>query len=271
MGQNATATMTDRDFVRVIWSERQRLLTLARRLAPVGIEPEDLVQDALTQAWQARRGFRGEAHPRTWLQSILMNRLRNLLRVHGREVATADTMALPPDRAWLSVTVTDPQTIISAAEDEQQLRNALHTLAPTDRSAIVLRDAEGWSIQDIAAIFAISTEAAHKRIQRARLRLADALREATGQPASLAPESCTRARELCLGYLDGDLGEGQKAEVEEHLNRCEYCPPLVQALMGLRQALWARHDARLSRLRDSLAVVLAFEFVRRTARRYRRR
>lgn len=260
-GFSQRPVMTDREFHRVVSRERQRLLALAHRVCPSGIDPEDLVQDTLERAWRARAGFRGDAQPRTWLQRILINRMQNLRRVGGRELARQiddDT----PEFAWLGMTVADPAAIVTAAEDEHQLRSALRTLAPVDRAAVVLSDGEGWTAQDIGLALGLSVEAAHKRIQRGRFRLADALRAATGQLERRAPVSCLGVRQLCSAYLDGVLGDQDRRRVDEHLRSCEYCPPLAQALAGIKQILPQRRGAMSDRLRDRLRTAVALELGR---------
>jgi DNA-directed RNA polymerase specialized sigma24 family protein len=55
------------------------------------------------------------------------------------------------------------------------LRAALRRLAPADRIALVLHDAEAWAASEAVELLDVWTEAAHKRIQRARTRLISAL------------------------------------------------------------------------------------------------
>lgn len=226
--------------------DASRLLRLARRLAPDGVEPEDLVQDAFERAWRSRESFRGSAAPRTWLYAILVNRARDLIRSPSPAVEPFDD-----ELALLDVLVDDPAAVVARAEAEDELRAALATLPPEERTAVALHDGEGWTAAEVARVSACSLDAAHKRIQRGRYRLADALAgRADGARPPRAPHTCRSARLAASAFLDGDLAGEDAVEVEEHLRGCDYCPPVVQSLVGIRAALLeARTDVPRSLLK----------------------
>jgi RNA polymerase sigma factor (sigma-70 family) len=226
-------------------SELPRLRRLARRLAPPGVDPEDLVQDVVERAWRSRESFRGEAGLSTWLHRILVNRVVDLGR---RTAARPPSVAIedrqdPPD--W-ALELGDPELIAQRAEDSALLRLALSHLEPSDRTALVLFDAEEMTAAQIAEIVGSSAAAVHKRVQRARWRLARELAEAEagGQPGARRraagappPPACRMALSHAGDYLEGLLDEREQARVDLHLRGCERCPPAVQALVGLRVAL----------------------------------
>ncbi|MGO9900039.1 MAG: sigma-70 family RNA polymerase sigma factor [Solirubrobacteraceae bacterium] len=192
-----------------------------------------------------------------WLRQILLNRVRDLARRDA-------LIAFEPDddlADLLSFAVDDPQAVIARAEQEHELRAALARLSVGDRAAVALHDGEGWSAAEVSRILGCSTEAAHKRIQRARLALAQALAQADRDPRKIDPPlSCMTARRAASAYLDGLLSSGAAAQVEEHLRSCRACPPLVQALTGIRAALAKGQVAELSPdLRDRLHTLMKLE------------
>jgi len=222
-------------------AELPRLRRLAERLAPAGVEPEDLVQDVVERAWRARGSFRAQAQASTWLHRILVNRAADLARRGG---ARPRSVALEGEEvdllAWAGE-LGDPALLAQRAEDRALLRAALSRLAPGDRTVLVLFDGEEMEAAQIGQILGIGAEAVHKRVQRARWRLARELAAGERAPAAAGPPppSCRVALARAGDYLEDRLEAEERARVDAHLRGCERCPPLVQALVGLRAALRA--------------------------------
>jgi len=228
-----TPPVDDDAFRDMLVVEIPRLRRLALRVVPAGTDPEDLAQDALERAWQARTSFQEQAKLSTWLHRIVVNRAMDLARRNRPEIAGLDAVT---DCDLLELVIEDPDAVLERAADAAQLRAALSRLPTEDRMVLALHDGEGWSAREIAQTCGLTTEATHKRLQRGRLRLARELAAggSTGTPAS---PSCLRARTSASDYLDGRLDDARRADVEEHLRHCQWCPPLAQALIGLRAAL----------------------------------
>lgn len=167
------------------------------------------------------------------LHRIVVNRAMDLARRKRPEMTGLDSVT---DSDLLELVIEDPDAVLERAADAAQLRAALSRLPTEDRMVLALHDGEGWSAREIAQTCGLKTEATHKRLQRGRLRLARELADGgrTGTPAS---PSCLRARMSASDYLDGRLDDVGRADIEEHLRHCERCPPLAQALIGLRAAL----------------------------------
>ena len=249
--------MDAESFEQLIGEHGAALARLARRLAPAGADPDDLVQDTFERAWRASATLREQTATGAWLRQILLNRVRDLARRDA-------LITFEPDddlTDLLSVSVDDPQGVIMRAEREDELRAALVRLSVGDRAAVALHDGEGWPAAAVARILGCSTDAAHKRIQRSRLSLARALAQADGPPhTSDPPLSCVTARRAASAYLDGLLSSDAQAQVDEHLRSCRACPPLVQALAGIRAALSRGQVEALSPdLRDRLQALMTVE------------
>lgn len=214
------------------------LLRLARSLAPsLGVDPEDVVQDTLERAWRSRDSYRGESSIRAWLSSILTNRIRDLARTRLRLV----------DRSWRLYGAEmacqrlgeNTEEMIVRAEDEDELRRALSALPFWERTAVLLHDCARLPAWEVAGVLGCSTEAAHKRIQRGRMRLAAEL----GRPSRrrslprAAPRTCRETRRMLPSYLEGSLPEPDRNRLEGHIARCPHCPALVQAMWALLAVL----------------------------------
>jgi RNA polymerase sigma-70 factor (ECF subfamily) len=217
--------------------ELPSLLALARRLTREERDAEDAVQDALESAWRARMELRDPGAAGGWLRRILV---RRVVDAHRRR---ADLPAGAPDELeGVMPDVDDPATVLAAAEDGLALRAALRGLVPADRIAIVLHDAEGWPAAEVGELLGVGTEAAHKRVQRARARLVAAL-AGPHSPARPPGQACRDARAHVHELLDETLEEGARAAVQEHLDSCPSCPASLQAAAGVLAALRVEGEA----------------------------
>ena len=104
-----------------------------------------------------------------------------------------------------------------------------------ERAAVALHDGEGFRASEVARLLDCSEDAAHKRIQRGRFRLAGVLNSPHDGPQP--PLGCKSARRNASAYLDGELRADQAREVELHLSDCRHCPPVIQAVIGIRRAM----------------------------------
>jgi sulfide:quinone oxidoreductase len=224
------------DFARLTADQTERLALLARRLALPGLDPDDLLQDTLERAWRSCDTLQNREAVGAWLRMIMVNRVRDVAR-RERLVSFTALQDVPEPE---DLEIEDPLAVIAAAEQEDQLRSALRILPHDELLAVVLVDGEGWRTNEVAAVCGCSTGAIHKRVQRARERLALYLASVSGQrrpgPVSAA---CHTARGLAPDYLEQSLGAEQRAELEAHLRSCERCPPVLRALQGIVAALGA--------------------------------
>jgi RNA polymerase sigma factor (sigma-70 family) len=135
--------------------------------AIVGNRAEDVTQDAFTRALLALRRDDAEIELRPWLYRIVRNTALNDLRDR------------PPTQEELTETLESGSP--SAAEDAErheevsELMRRLQALPEAQRAAIVMRELEGLSHEEIAAALGMSGGAARQAIYRARRALRDGL------------------------------------------------------------------------------------------------
>jgi RNA polymerase sigma factor (sigma-70 family) len=226
--------MDAHDLANAVETHSSRLYRLAGRIAPPGVDADDLLQETFERAWRNREHFRGQASIATWLHSILVNRARDHTRAWIR-VRDTTSERLASDARLLDLSVEEPTQVIARAEREDEMRAALARLPLPERSALALHDGEGFATSEVAQMLNCSEAAAYKRIQRGRFRLAGIL-DLPGE-ARRPPLSCRSARRSASAYLDGELPAARAREVEEHLQACQHCPPVMQAIIGIRNAL----------------------------------
>ena len=123
------------------------------------------------------------------------------------------------------------------------------SVAQAEEDAVVLHDLEGLTVKEIAEISDVSLPAAKQRLRRGRMTLVTALAQGHERRQSLkgVPMRCWDARSRVSDYLDGDVDADTARMLERHLETCPTCPPLIAALVGVRD--------QLNTLRDSDSVV----------------
>jgi len=135
--------------------------------AIVGGRSEDVTQDAFSKALLALRGSEAEIELRPWLYRIVRNTALNDLRDRG-PIAEELAETLPGGLSAAAV--------VEAREELRDLMERLGALPEPQRAALVMRELEGLSHEEIAAALGVSGGAARQAIFRAR----SALREGFG-------------------------------------------------------------------------------------------
>jgi len=137
---------------------------LARSLGGDLSTAEDLCQEVLVRAWRKLPRDAEPAAQRAWLRRTASNVMIDELRRRGRGA----TVALDSAGELASAETNEPDAA----------RSALEELSPHDRLLILLRFDAGLQHSEIAALLAISEEAARKRVARARKVFVRAYRRA---------------------------------------------------------------------------------------------
>lgn len=162
----------------VAWKElveltHREVYTLCLRILNDPSDAAEATQDAYLKAWRGLKGFRGDAQFTTWLYRVASNaaiskhRSRRRRRVYevGAEDEVLSAMAAPGSVEGTAEIHTDVQA----------LEVAIRGLPDHYRSAVVLRDVYGLSIDEIAKELKISETAAKVRVHRARKKLKETL------------------------------------------------------------------------------------------------
>jgi RNA polymerase sigma-70 factor (ECF subfamily) len=146
---------------------------LARWLTRQDQAAEDAVQEAFLRAYKAYRGYRGGS-ARAWLLTIVRRACYDWLSKNGGATAPAELDEDAPGEDQGSI---DPAALTARSMDAAALRAAIERLPPEFREAIVLRELEGLSYQEIAAAAEVPLGTVMSRLSRARSRLERVLGE----------------------------------------------------------------------------------------------
>lgn len=238
-GGTATEGLEAEGFEALVAEHAPALYRFARHLVRDPDEAEDLVQETFLRAYRARRRFRGDAPVRVWLRRILHNLAVDRAR-RDREIPAGEI-----EERWMDDAYTvDAEAVVERAERREELEDALVRLPFIYRSAVLLHDVEGWTVERIAETLGIGVPAAKQRLRRGRMMLVSALASGHERRAALKgiPLRCWDARRKVSEYLDGGLSASERAALEAHLARCPTCPPLYACLAGVCERLGGMRD-----------------------------
>lgn len=162
----------------------RKLQRLLSRLVRDPAEVEDVTQEAFIKAYRALPTFRGESAFYTWLYRIGINTAKNYLTAQGRKASA--TVDIDPEDAEasseneLARDSTTPEQEMMSRQVAETVNAAMDALPEELRSAIMLREIEGMSYDEIAAIMNCPIGTVRSRIFRAREAIADQLRPLLG-------------------------------------------------------------------------------------------
>lgn len=150
---------------------------LARWLLRSREDAEDVAQEALLRACRFFRGFHG-GDARAWLLRIVRNTCCTWLEKNRpRELMVEFDEELHPQP------VATPESMAIAEEGRERLTRALETVPPRFREVLVLRELEGCSYKEIAAITSIPIGTVMSSLSRARRQLHSALANSSRKEA----------------------------------------------------------------------------------------
>ena len=154
---------------------------LAYRMTGNKEDAEEVVQEAFLRAYQKLQQFAGNANFATWVYRIAANyaidRLRQRKNEDSRRSQPARGAEGEPETDPLSEVkdvAPSPERLAGSAQLAAKMKEALNTLTPAERTAIVMRHWDGCGIEEIAAVLKSNTSAAKNTVFRAvqKLRLA---------------------------------------------------------------------------------------------------
>lgn len=155
-----------------------RVAAVISRIVSNREKVEDLTQDALLKAYRAINNFRGDAAFYTWLYRIAVNTAKNYLISNDRGVPISNLELEDVDNTVPELRDSDtPEHKVLRGELIENLRHAIDDLAPAMRTAIVLRELEGKSYEEIAALMKCPIGTVRSRIFRGRQEIATRLNE----------------------------------------------------------------------------------------------
>lgn len=149
---------------------QNKVANIVARYVPQG-DILDVVQESFIKAYRALESFRGDSSFYTWLYRIAINTAKNYLVAQRRrppssDVDTNDTGNHESINALKEIS--NPENLMLSEELRQVVFRTIESLPEELRMAITLRELDGLSYEEIAAIMACPLGTVRSRIFRAR-------------------------------------------------------------------------------------------------------
>lgn len=181
---------------------------------PTPQDAEDVTQTTFLNAYRAFKGGERPKAQRNWLMGIAHEVCRRRFRqtARGYEEVELHDAAVPEEEGPTA----------------QDIRRALGRLDFNERAALVMREVEGRSYQEIAEVLEHSVNEVETLVFRARRALREELE------GSL---TCHEAERAVSRQLDGLLPRSERASLRQHLRECEDCSDFARSQDSQRTAL----------------------------------
>jgi RNA polymerase sigma factor (sigma-70 family) len=199
-----------------------RLLGFCRQMLGSTEDAEDVLQEVFVNAYKAMLADEREINLRPWLYRIARNRCLNYLRKPKAD--SQESMDLVPE-----VEAASTAERVHNREEFRQIVSDVNKLPETQRSALLLREMDNLSYEEIAAAMATTVPSVKSLLVRARISLAEA----------------SQARLLTCGEVRIELSEAAEglrkasAPVRRHVRECEECADFRSQIRSNEKALAA--------------------------------
>jgi RNA polymerase sigma-70 factor, ECF subfamily len=150
---------------------QHRVLKLVGRFVSDAAEAEDVAQEAFLKAYRALASFRGDSAFYTWLYRIAINTAKNALVSNRRRPVDFDLDLQDPEQFDRHARLKEgdtPEGVLLTEEIRQVVERAMEQLPEDLRTAIILRELEGMSYEEIAEAMDCPVGTVRSRIFRAR-------------------------------------------------------------------------------------------------------
>jgi len=199
-----------------------RLLGFCRQMLGSTEDAEDVLQEVFVNAYRAMLADEREINLRPWLYRIARNRCLNHLRKPKADAQ--ETMDMVPE-----VDAASTAERVHNREEFRQILSDVNKLPETQRAALLLREMDALSYEEIAAAMDTTVPSVKSLLVRARISLTEG----------------SQARLLTCGEVRVELSEAAEglrkasAPVRRHVRECEECADFRSQLRSTDKALAA--------------------------------
>ncbi|NLY28755.1 MAG: RNA polymerase sigma factor RpoE [Alcaligenaceae bacterium] len=176
-----------RAFDLLVLKYQRKIMRLLSRMINDPGEIEDVAQEAFIKAYRALPQFRGESAFYTWLYRIAINTARNWQVSNGRRLVTQNSHEDEDGETFDPIDslsdINTPESMLASRQIVERVNAAMNALPEDLRTAIVLREIEGMSYEDIAQSMGCPVGTVRSRIFRAREAIAAQLRPVSNHDA----------------------------------------------------------------------------------------
>ncbi len=174
-------------FERLVVKYQKKMLNIAYRMTGNYEDACEVAQDAFVSAYGNIGKFHGKARFSTWLYAIVVNLSKNRIsQIKGREyrnVSIDDPIATNDGRMHVEPQSTEPSVLekLEKREVRENVQRCIDSLENEFREALVLRDIQGFTYDEISDILEIAEGTVKSRLFRARESIKNCLKKVLGE------------------------------------------------------------------------------------------
>ncbi len=164
----------------IVKNYEEMVYNLALRLTNNTDEAEGVLQETFLRVLESLDTFRGDAKLGTWIYRIATNYALMKLRKRKRKLYSLDEYQLDADSDYATFNRSieeNPEAMLHNNELRDAMNKAIETLPPKYKTAFILKDVQGFSLQEVADIVEMNVATVKTHIHRARVYLRDRLAE----------------------------------------------------------------------------------------------
>jgi RNA polymerase sigma-70 factor (ECF subfamily) len=163
----------DKDaFEELIRRHQQRVFAVAGGILRRREDVEDISQQVFVKAYFSLKQFDQRAAFSTWLYKITVNECWDLLRKKKvRPLVYESDLSEEQVRQYGTPRENDGPDILEKLESKEQVERLLEGVDPRDRMMLVLKEVEGFSVEEIAELLELNPNTVKVRLFRARRRI----------------------------------------------------------------------------------------------------
>ena len=173
-----------RAFDLLVLKYQRKIMRLLSRMIRDPAEIEDVTQEAFIKAYRALPQFRGDSAFYTWLYRIAINTARNWQTSNNRRPVTSSIVETNEGETFDGIDnltdISTPESMLASRQIAETVNAAMQALPEELRTAILLREIEGMSYEDIAQSMSCPIGTVRSRIFRAREAIASQLKSVLG-------------------------------------------------------------------------------------------
>lgn len=209
---------------------QQRVFGFGMKMCGDPEDAKEVAQETLLTMVRSLRDFRGDATISTWLYTVARSFcIKKRRRTKGAPTHHETLDEAAQERA--PAPAPSPEQTLLGREERDAVAAALDHLEPEAREVVVLRDIEGLTAPEVAAVTGLSVAAVKSRLHRARQALRERLLAVVGGDSDRPPApSCPDVLTLLSKKLEDDVSPELCAEMERHVDSCPHCKGLCDSL-----------------------------------------
>lgn len=216
-------------------------------------DAQDVLQDTLLAVTDHLGQYAGRASLTSWVFMLARTACARRRRGLKNQPAAGDEQLV-----GVEAREAGPEHAAEQRQLSELLTRALGDLSEEYREVIALRDIEGLSAEEAAAVIGISTQAVKSRLHRAREALRARFALALEPHAQSRPATCPDVAAMFSRKLEDELTREDCARMEAHLAGCSYCEQTCHALRDVLQACQAERGAAPSpEVQEAIRATLA--------------